>query len=668
MAEQDGSTSIAARIAALKLDQVGRQPTGKAGPPAVPTKRPDLPSRQQTTNVPPLGVHASAADAGHDIGNQPASGEVGGMIKRTPPIMPNRPARSAAPKLPPRQPSGPAPQLPPRRPSETPSNMSGRPEIDRKQSSESMVSTRSSISTASTRTGISSATSNSGPLFTIRAPSFDASTLPPLPPKRTPNLPERGPVLQQTKSSPTVLPAVQEPARPQLPSRPPLPSRNPSSSPGVTDQGTVKPAAPKRSALTMGFNAASKAPAVPTARPESATPPPIPTSSRPDLSRLMASKPNVVANGTTNGAAAKTVASATPDQGSCLKCRDFSVVDAHAARFPRQSIPSQDLGWLAQSLTSPFPSLTDKARAIFVWLHHNIDYNTHALFTNTVKGSTPASTLATGLAVCEGYAGLFTALASKAGLESMVVGGHGKGLGFKAVTPGAPLPPEDASGHAWNVVKIDNGQWKLIDPCWGAGHVQGWGQPYQRSFHPVQFTCSNEEFGRRHFPSNKNQFYRSDGRHTITWAEYLLGDTNGQAAVQTFGNMTTDEGIDEHSVSPRIKQISVNDPQPYVRFQFNKVCQHWDNERNGKGKHYLYLIFLPESNGRPAREVPLQTNGYFWWVDLRPSELGQPGQEIKLGTVTDWKGRDGRGMVASDYNKQGGFSGAYAFAAIWDLV
>ncbi|KAH0083513.1 hypothetical protein KCU66_g19341, partial [Aureobasidium melanogenum] len=73
-------------------------------------------------------------------------------------------------------------------------------------------------------------------------------------------------------------------------------------------------------------------------------------------------------------------------------------------------------------------------------------------------------------------------------------------------------------------------------------------------------------------------------------------------------------------------------------------------------------------NGRPAREVPLQTNGYFWWVDLRPSELGQPGQEIKLGTVTDWKGRDGRGMVASDYNKRGGFSGAYAFAAIWDLV
>ncbi|KAI5201742.1 hypothetical protein E4T38_05982 [Aureobasidium subglaciale] len=653
MADQDGSTSIAARIAALKLDQVGRQPTGKTGPPTLPKKRPDLPSRPQTTNVPPVGVHVSAADAGHDIGNQPATREVPGP-------------RSAAPKLPPRQPSGPTPQLPPRRPSETPSNMSARPDATRKQSSESVVSTRSSISTASTRTGMSSATSNSGTMFAIRAPSFDASTLPPLPHKRTPSLPERSPILHQSKSSPNVLPAVQEPARPALPSRPPLPTRTPSSSPSITDQGVVKPAAPKRSALSMGFNTTPKTPAIPE-KSESVAPPPVPTSSRPDLSKLLASKPSSNGSGNTNGTAIS-AASVLPGQGSCLKCRDFSMVDAHAARFPRQSIPSQDLAWLANSLTSPFQSLTDKARAIFVWLHHNIDYDVVALYTNNLKSSTPGSTLATGLAVCEGYAGLFTALASKAGLESMVVGGHGKGLGFEAVTPGTPLPRENATGHAWNVVKIDNGQWKLIDPCWGAGHSEGWGQPYKREFHAIHFVGSNEEFGRSHFPSDKNRFYRSDGRHTITWAEYLLGDTNGHAPPQTFGNMTTDEGIDEHSVSPRVKQISIHDPQPYIRFQFNKVCPHWDNARNGKGKHYLYLIFLPESNGRPAREVPLQTNRYFWYADVLVSELGNPGQEIKLGTVTTWKGRDGRGMVPSDYNKEGGFSGSYAFAAKWELV
>jgi hypothetical protein len=112
MADQDGNTSIAARIAALKLDQVGRQ-TG--GAPIV-NKRPGIPSRHQSTNVPPIGVHTSAAAVGHDLGNQPRTNGLDGAVERKPaPTIPNRPARSAAPVLPPRKPASTAPQLPPRR-------------------------------------------------------------------------------------------------------------------------------------------------------------------------------------------------------------------------------------------------------------------------------------------------------------------------------------------------------------------------------------------------------------------------------------------------------------------------------------------------------------------------------------------------------------------------
>lgn len=136
-------------------------------------------------------------------------------------------------------------------------------------------------------------------------------------------------------------------------------------------------------------------------------------SSRPNLSELQRSKPKAAAPGV--------------QPGVCLKCRDFSGPDNHAARFPRQSIPSTDVTWLAHQLCDPFPSATDKARAIFTWLHHNIDYNTEAFFSGNIRSSTPNSTIASGLAVCEGYAALFTALATPAGLESVVVGGHGKG-------------------------------------------------------------------------------------------------------------------------------------------------------------------------------------------------------------------------------------------------
>jgi transglutaminase/protease-like cytokinesis protein 3 len=143
------------------------------------------------------------------------------------------------------------------------------------------------------------------------------------------------------------------------------------------------------------------------------SPPPVPVSSRPNLAELQKSKPKPGVNGAPTGV--------------CLKCRDFSGPDSHAARFPRQSIPSQDINWLAHQLCDPFPSATDKARVIFTWLHHNIEYNTVAFYSGNIKPSTPNSTLSSGLAVCEGYAALFTSLATAIGLESVVVGGHGKG-------------------------------------------------------------------------------------------------------------------------------------------------------------------------------------------------------------------------------------------------
>jgi transglutaminase/protease-like cytokinesis protein 3 len=103
-------------------------------------------------------------------------------------------------------------------------------------------------------------------------------------------------------------------------------------------------------------------------------------------------------------------------------------------------------------------------------LHHNVDYDTHSFFNNCVMPTTPEKTVQSGLAVCEGYAGLFAALALKAGLEAMVCSGACKGYGHAPLEPGQAIPPYEST-HAWNVVKIDNGEWKLIDPCWGAGHL-----------------------------------------------------------------------------------------------------------------------------------------------------------------------------------------------------
>ena len=295
-----------------------------------------------------------------------------------------------------------------------------------------------------------------------------------------------------------------------------------------------------------------------------------------------------------------------------------------------------------------------------------------SFFNNAIKPSTPSSTLTTGLAVCEGYAGLFNALAVKAGLESMVITGHGMGFGQAPVPAGSSIPGE-SSNHAWNVVKIDNGEWKLIDACWGAGHIGGKGQPYTKFFKPAFFTMDNDEFGLRHFPTNKLHFFRTDGRHGISWEEYIMGDPGGERA-QIYTAATGEHFLKETSFLPKYKPILVDPrrhPSPTVRFQFEKVCEHFDFERTGNGKPYLFILIIHNQDGKKKDDyIPFETNGQFWWLDVRPELLGMPGESIMICNVEKIEGRDVRGLTKKEFLAKKGrvASGPYGGVASWDLV
>lgn len=357
--------------------------------------------------------------------------------------------------------------------------------------------------------------------------------------------------------------------------------------------------------------------------------------------------------------------SPTAPTNSCLHCRDFTGPDSHAARFPRQSIPSHDVGWLAQQLTAPFTSLTDKARSIFTWLHHNIAYNTQAFFSNNVQGSTPQSTIQSGLAVCEGYAGLFTALAVKAGMESFVISGASKGFGYRPLTPGQPIPPYQ-SDHAWNVVKIDGGEWKLIDSCWGAGNVKET-QEYEKSFKPDWFQMSNNIFGLSHYPERRDQQYREDGT-ALSWEEYSMAHKDGTGA--TMFDSGTEEGISKTSMRPSESKIDLSQQGPTVRFSFQKICPHWDPIRNGKGPPYLFVLLIDAQEKNSDRNLPpLQTNGSVWWADVPREHLGRSGQKIMLIALTSFGGRDGRGLTLQEYQRGKGRCGwASSGIATWEIA
>lgn len=321
------------------------------------------------------------------------------------------------------------------------------------------------------------------------------------------------------------------------------------------------------------------------------------------------------------------------------------------------------MGYLAQVLCGSFPSPTDKARAIFTWCHHNIAYDVEGFFGGCIARGSPSETIFSGKAVCEGYARVYESIAKRAGLECIVVGGHGKGYGYTPLAKDAPVPPRDATGHAWNAVKIDNGEWKLLDACWGAGSVGN--QQYQKHFKPEMFTRPNDLFGLKHFPEDERHQFRSDGR-AMSWAEYIVGPVRGEPA-QWYG-AATEEGLSEFTFSPRERHVPVHSGE-VVRFQFSKICEHWTPEKNGRGKPMLLMVKIHGPDGRKDDLVPLDSDGFWWWADIPARDLGAPGQTISLYGLDTLNGQSARGVSKAEFlSKKGRCGMSWVGIAAWDLV
>jgi hypothetical protein len=431
------------------------------------------------------------------------------------------------------------------------------------------------------------------------------------PPPRLPLRPSKSSqVLKETAAAPVVRRLA-----PEMP--PPMPQR-PSSRPTTNDNSAIRD-----------------------------EPPPVPYASRPSQKQLEARK----------------VQPGTSSKDRCFICRDFSGPDELAARYPRQSNPKMSTGYLAHVLCDPFDSHTDKARAIFTWLHYNINYDTVAFFGKTCKPSTPENTIAKGLAVCAGYAGLFADIALKAGLECLVVGGHGKGYGYNPAKDGS-IPPPNPTGHAWNTVRIDDGEWKLIDACWGAGYVHE--KRYVRKFSPENFISSNEEFGEKHFPEDAAYFFRKDGR-ALTWEEYILGPNRCEPP--QLCSVVEEYGISKTSFLPMQKEIKANTAGT-TRFQFSNKCLHWDHVRNGSGIPYCMILKINGLDGRENDMMPFDYDGTYWWVDIGTKHLGTPTQKVHVYSVTTVNEKDVRGMSKKEYLSKKGQPGSMGFqtVATWDLV
>jgi len=139
----------------------------------------------------------------------------------------------------------------------------------------------------------------------------------------------------------------------------------------------------------------------------------------------------------------------------------YKEIDAKALALPAAQVATiQDI---AQYMVANFKTDSEKARAIFIWVAANIEFDIDNMFAINFyekKEEKIKKALATKKGVCEDYATVFTEVCEKCGIRSYVVVGYTKQNGFADYIP-----------HAWSAALIDS-SWFLFDPTWGSGYVK----------------------------------------------------------------------------------------------------------------------------------------------------------------------------------------------------
>ncbi len=138
----------------------------------------------------------------------------------------------------------------------------------------------------------------------------------------------------------------------------------------------------------------------------------------------------------------------------------YAAVDKRALQIPLSLTSNTDD--LAKYFISNFSSDSQRARAIFVWVASNLEYDIENMYEIDVSAK-PADkiqkTLKTRKGVCINYALLFEEISKKANLNAVVIEGYTRQAGTTELIP-----------HAWNAVFVDN-EWLLLDATWASGHV-----------------------------------------------------------------------------------------------------------------------------------------------------------------------------------------------------
>ncbi|MBC5840163.1 hypothetical protein H8R23_01995 [Flavobacterium sp. F-380] len=186
---------------------------------------------------------------------------------------------------------------------------------------------------------------------------------------------------------------------------------------------------------------------------------------------------------------------------------DYSRVDSPISKIPASATVSTAA--IAAYIQSKFTTPDDKIRAVFYWTTANISYdvaNRIALQQEQLLEDRIAITLKTRKGVCKNYAEVFSDLANKLGVQTVIIRGYTKQYGIIGQIP-----------HAWCASKI-SGNWYLFDPTWAAGYIDA-GQ-FKKRFRDTYYKVQPEQMIKSHMPYDYVWQFLN---YPITNAEFTTG-------------------------------------------------------------------------------------------------------------------------------------------------
>ena len=280
---------------------------------------------------------------------------------------------------------------------------------------------------------------------------------------------------------------------------------------------------------------------------------------------------------------------------------DYSAIDSRA----RSTEYNGDLQQLVSELTAGYKNQFEEARAIFVWVSHNISYDYVAYNKNKrksfrCKGNNCSEkyikwqnkiidrTLRKKKAICFGYATLFKKMCDYAGIQSSVISGYTKNQPSQVGRMGS-------LDHAWNAVHID-GSYYYFDVTWASGYCtedkSGKLTSFTRKFQEYYWLTPIDKLSRNHYPAEefwaklsglesdyKNAAYIKSSHHPLI--EIISPDTgviNAKAGDTIHFKVKYSQAIEHLQINTNLSKS----PSMWKYDKDTKVL----NERNFKKQDY----------------------------------------------------------------------------------